>query len=196
MRPTSEGGVLESKGLVEVISALTTKGEKIPYDIRKGVWVCVEADTDYIKNCFEEYKVVTDPTGRYMSLYKRWHMIGLELGMSVAAIGIRRETTGAAMCFNADVIATAKRDLKAGEILDGEGGYTVFGKLIPSDKSLAEGHLPLGLAHDLKLNRNVPQDGLLTWEDVDVDTTLNAYRLRREMETLFEVPSEAAATSR
>ena len=196
MRPTSEGGVLESKGFVEVISALTIEGEKIPYDIRKGVWVCVEADTDYIKNCFEEYKVVTDPTGRYMSLYKRWHMIGLELGMSVAAVGIRREATGAAMCFNADVIATAKRDLKAGEILDGEGGYTVFGKLIPSDKSLAKDHLPLGLAHDLKLIRNVPQDGSLTWEDVDVDTTLNAYRLRREMEALFEVPSEAAAASR
>jgi len=196
MRPTSEGGVLESKGLVEVISALTIGGEKIPYDIRKGVWICVEADTDYIKNCFEEYKVVTDPTGRYMSLYKRWHMIGLELGMSVATVGIRREATGAAMCFNADVIATAKRDLKAGEILDGEGGYTVFGKLMPSDKSLAKGHLPLGLAHDLKLTRNVPQDGSLTWKDVDIDTTLNAYRLRREMEALFEVQSEVAATSR
>ena len=123
-------------------------------------------------------------------------MIGLELGMSVAAVGIRREATGAAMCFNADVIATAKRDLKAGEILDGEGGYTVFGKLIPSDKSLAKGHLPLGLAHDLKLIRDVPQDGPLTWEDVNIDTTLNAYLLRREMEALFEVPSEAAATSR
>ena len=193
MRPQSEGGVLEAKGLGEVVSALTTDGEKIPYDIRKGVWVCIEADTDYIKNCFEEYKVVTDPDGRYMSLYKRWHMIGLELGMSVASVGIRGEATGAAMCFNADVIATAKRDLKAGEMLDGEGGYTVFGKLMPSDKSLAKGHLPLGLAHDLKLIRDVPKDGSLTWEDVDIDTTLNAYRLRREMEALFEVASEAAA---
>ena len=123
-------------------------------------------------------------------------MIGLELGMSVATVGIRREATGAAMCFNADVIATAKRDLKAGEILDGEGGYTVFGKLIPSDRSLANGNLPLGLAHDLKLIRDVPQDGPLTWEDVNIDTTLNAYLLRREMEALFEVPSKAAATSR
>ncbi len=193
MRPQSEGGVLEAKGMVEVVSALTTEGEKIPYDIRKGVWVCVEADTDYIKNCFEEYKVVTDPDGRYMSLYKRWHMIGLELGMSVASVGIRGEATGAATCFNADVIATAKRDLTAGEMLDGEGGYTVFGKLMPSDKSLAKGHLPLGLAHDLKLTRDVPKDGSLTWEDVDIDTTLNAYRLRREMEALFDVPSEAAA---
>jgi len=193
MRPNSEGGVLEAKGMVEVISALTPDGETIPYNIRKGVWVCVEADTDYIKNCFEEYKVVTDPDGRYMSLYKRWHMIGLELGMSVASVGIRGEATGVATCFNADVIATSKRDLKAGEMLDGEGGYTVFGKLMPSDKSLAQGHLPLGLAHDLKLIRDVPKDGSLTWEDVDIDTTLNAYKLRREMETLFEVPSEVAA---
>ena len=189
MRPRSEGGVLEAKGLVEVISSLTLEGKQIPYDIRKGVWVCIEADTDYVKNCFEEYKVVTDPGGRYMSLYKRWHMIGLELGMSVASVGIRKEPTGAASCFNADVIATAKRHLNSGESLDGEGGYTVFGKLAPSNVSLANGNLPLGLAHDLKLTRDVAKDQPLTWEDVEIDTTLNAYKLRREMESLFRTPS-------
>ena len=193
MRPRSEGGILEEKGLVEVVSSLTLEGEKIPYDIRKGVWVCVEADTEYIKNCFEEYKVVTDPSGHYMSLYKRWHMIGLELGFSLASVGIRGEATGAAMCFNADVIATAKRDLMAGELLDGEGGYTVFGKLMPSDVSLANGHLPLGLAHDLKLSQEVPKDQSLTWEDVEIDPTTNAYRLRREMEALFETPQPLAS---
>ena len=188
MRPKSEGGVLETKGLVEVVSSLTKEGEQIPYDIRKGVWVCVEADTEYVKNCFEEYKVVTDPDGNYMSLYKRWHMIGLELGMSIASIGIRKEATGAAVCFNADVIATAKRNLRAGERLDGEGGYTVFGKLMPSDLSLAKGHLPLGLAQELKLKNNISKDQCLTWEDVEINPTLNAYRVRREMEALFANP--------
>ena len=194
MRPRSEGGVLEAKGLVEVISSLTPEGKKIPYDIRKGVWVCIEADTEYVKNCFEEYKVVTDPGGRYMSLYKRWHMIGLELGMSVASVGIRREPTGAANCFNADVVATAKRHLNAGELLDGEGGYTVFGKLAPSNVSLANGYLPLGLAHDLKLTRDVAKDQPLTWKDAEIDTTLNAYKLRREMESLFGTPSSNSAS--
>jgi predicted homoserine dehydrogenase-like protein len=154
-RPMSEGGVLEKKGMVEVISSLEANGRKIPYDIRMGVWVTVEAETDYIKNCFEEYNAHTDPSGRYFTLYKRWHLIGLEVGMSVASVALRKEATGVAHCWNADVVATAKRDLKPGEILDGEGGYTVWGKLLPAAKSVAMGGLPLGLAHDIKLMRPV-----------------------------------------
>ena len=183
MRPRDEGGILESKGMVEVISALQTDGTPIPYDIRKGVWVCVEADTDYIRNCFIEGKWKTDPDGRYVCVYKRWHMIGLEVGISVASLGLRNEATGVAQGFNADVVATAKRPLKAGEILDGEGGFTVFGKLQPASKSMAAGNLPLGLAHDLPLVRDVGKDQMLTWDDVRVDDTLAAYKLRREMET-------------
>ena len=49
--------------MVEVVSSLTTDGEPVAYDIRKGVWVCIEADTDYVRNCFEEYKITTDDTG-------------------------------------------------------------------------------------------------------------------------------------
>src|SRR5215218_5582818 len=84
-RPISEGGVLERKGMVEVISSLEANGREIPYDIRMGVWVTVEGETEYIRNCFEEYNAHTDPSGRYFTLYKRWHLIGLEVGMSVAS---------------------------------------------------------------------------------------------------------------
>lgn len=185
MRLKSEGGHLAKKGVVEVISSLNADGSSVGYDIRKGVWVCVEADTDYIKRCFQEYQVVTDPSGRYMAAYKKWHLIGLELGVSVASIGLRGEPTGVPSHFNADVIATAKRDLQPGEMLDGEGGYTVFGKLFPAQRSLALGSLPLGLAHHLKLVRPVRKDQSLTWDDVQIDPTLPAYRVRREMEALF-----------
>ena len=154
-RPQSEGGVLEHKGMVEVISSLETDGRKIPYDIRMGVWVTVEAE--YIKNCFEEYNAHTDPSGRYFTLYKRWHLIGLEVGVSVASVALRGEPTGVATAWNADVVATAKRDLKPGEMLDGEGGYTVWGKLLPATKSAAMGGLPLGLAHNVKVVRPVVQ---------------------------------------
>jgi predicted homoserine dehydrogenase-like protein len=161
--------MLDRKGMVEVVSCLQTDGTPIPYDIRKGVWVCFEGDTDYIRRCFEEYKVVTDPDGRYMCSYKKWHLIGLELGISVAAVGLRQEPTGVATAFNADVVATAKRDLQPGEALDGEGGYTVFGKLAPARRSLARGYLPLGLAHSVKLVRPVAKDQPLTWADVAID---------------------------
>lgn len=184
-RPKSEGGVLERKGMVEVISSLEADGRKIPYDIRMGVWVTVEAETDYIKNCFEEYNAHTDPSGRYFTLYKRWHLIGLEVGMSVASVALRGEPTGVATGWNADVVATAKRDLAAGEMLDGEGGYTVWGKLLPAERSLRLGGLPLGLAHNVKLVRPVKKGQSLSWADVAMDTSTAAYRLRQEMEALF-----------
>jgi predicted homoserine dehydrogenase-like protein len=184
-RPIVEGGALHQKGQVEVISSLTRDGRALPYDIRFGVFVVFEGETEYIRNCFKEYMVRTDPSGRYACLYKRWHLIGLEVGISVAAVGLRREPTGAAVCFNADVVATAKRDLKPGEILDGEGGYTVWGKLLPAQKSIALGGLPLGLAHGAKLVRAVKAGVPLAWSDVAIDEALPALRVRRDMEASF-----------
>jgi predicted homoserine dehydrogenase-like protein len=189
-RPREEGGVLHHKGQIEVISSLERDGTPIGYDIRFGVFVVFEGDTEYIRNCFKEYMVRTDPSGRYACLYKRWHLIGLEVGISVASIGLRGEATGSAVCFNADVVATAKRDLKAGEVLDGEGGYTVWGKLLPAQKSLAIGGLPLGLANNLTLVRSVAQGQPLTWSDVAIDAKMPAYAIRREMEALFAPPTE------
>jgi predicted homoserine dehydrogenase-like protein len=187
-RPIAEGGVLERKGMVEVISSLEANGRQIPYDIRMGVWVTVEAETEYIKNCFEEYNAHTDPSGRYFTLYKRWHLIGLEVGISVASVALRGEPTGVAHCWNADVVATAKRDLRAGEMLDGEGGYTVWGKLLPAEKSAQMGGLPLGLAHNVKLTRPVKKGQSLVWADVAMDTSTAAYQVRREMEAMFAPP--------
>ena len=184
-RPISEGGVLEKKGMVEVVSSLEPDGRKIPYDIRMGVWVTVEAETDYIKNCFEEYNAHTDPSGRYFTLYKRWHLIGLEVGVSVASVALRGEPTGVATCWNADVVATAKRDLKPGDMLDGEGGYTVWGKVLPAKKSVALGGVPLGLAHSVKVIRPIKQGASVTWDDVAMDTTTHAYKIRKELEQLF-----------
>jgi len=184
-RPVSEGGVLERKGMVEVISSLEADGRAIPYDIRMGVWVTVEAETEYIKNCFEEYNAHTDPSGRYFSLYKRWHLIGLEVGVSVASVALRGEATGVPIGWSADVVATAKRDLRMGEILDGEGGYSVWGKLLPAATSAAMGGLPLGLAHGVKVLRPVKKDQSLCWADVAIDTGTLAYRSRRTMEQVF-----------
>lgn len=181
-RPVSEGGVLERKGMVEVVSCLEPDGRSIPYDIRMGVWVTVEGDTPYIRNCFEEYNAHTDPTGRYFTLYKRWHLIGLEVGMSVASVALRGEATGTPSEWVADVAATSKRALREGEILDGEGGYTVWGKLLPVERSLCLGAVPLGLAQEVRLKREVAADTIITWGDVEIDTGTRAYELRRRLE--------------
>lgn len=180
-RPINQGGVLHQKGQVEVISSLERDGRVIPYDIRFGVFVVFEGETEYIRNCFSEYKVKTDPTGRYACLYKRWHLIGLEVGISVASVGLRGESTGSPICLHADVVATAKRDLQPGEMLDGEGGYTVVGTLFQAKQSAQLGGLPLGLAHNLKVVRPVKAGQHLTWADVQADESLAAYQLRKDM---------------
>ena len=108
--------------------------------------------------------------------------------MSVASVALRGEATGVATCWNADVVATAKRDLKPGELLDGEGGYTVWGKLLPAATSARLGGLPLGLAHDVKVTRAGQKGQSLTWADVAIDMSTPAYKLRREMERLFDAP--------
>jgi len=184
MRPRAEGGVLHHKGQVEVVSSLRADGTAIPYDIRFGVFVVFEAETDYIKRCFEEYGVKTDPSGRYACMYKRWHLIGLEAGISVASVGLRGEPTGCPTGWRADAVAVAKKDLKPGELLDGEGGYTVVGRLMPAEASLKDGCLPLGLAHHWKLLRPVAAGQPLKWSDVAVDEKSTAVRARREMEQL------------
>jgi predicted homoserine dehydrogenase-like protein len=192
MRPREEGGKLHHKGQVEVISSLEADGKPISYDIRFGVWVVFEGDTEYIRRCFTEYGVRTDPSGRYACLYKRWHLIGLEVGISVTSVGLRNEPTGCPTGFRADAVATAKRDLKAGEILDGEGGYTVVGKLTPAQDSLAVGALPLGLAHQVKLINSVAAGQAVRWSDVVVDETSSAVKIRREVEQRFASTPELA----
>lgn len=184
MRPREEGGVLERVGMVEVISSVADDGSMIANDIRQGVWVAVKATTEYQKNCFEEYMVSTDDSGLYFCNYKRYHLIGLELGLSVASVAIRKEATGTAKEFRSDVVAVSKKDLKAGEMLDGEGGYCVTGQLRPTHVSVPMRALPLGLTGDIRLIRDVPVDTILTYDDVEIDESLNALKLRRQCEAM------------
>ncbi len=183
--PASEGGVLHHKGQVEVVSSRTRDGRDLPNNLRWGVYVVFEAPTDYVRNCFRDYGMITDRSGRYSALWRPYHLIGLELGISVAAAALRGEATGRATGFRGDVVATAKRHLKAGEVLDGEGGYRVWGKLMPAAESLAIGGLPIGLAHGVKLKRDIAAGQVLRWADVIADETQEGVRLRREMEAAF-----------
>jgi predicted homoserine dehydrogenase-like protein len=193
MRPSAEGGCLHHSGQVEVVSSLTRDGQVVPQDLRFGVWVVFEGDTEYLRRCFMEYGVRTDPSGRYACMYKRWHLIGLEVGISVASVGLRGEATGCATGFRADAVAVAKRDLKAGEVLDGEGGYTVVGKLMPAEDSLRLGGLPLALANRVELLEPLRAGQPVLWSSVAYDPDGEAVTLRRQMETIFAAPARQAA---
>lgn len=191
--PQANGGTLSRSGTVEIVSSLNRDGSPVYRDLRWGVYVTFEARTDYAVQCFAEYGVQTDPSGRFGELYRPYHMIGLELGVSIAAAVLRGEATGSPTGFRGDVVTTAKKDLRAGDTLDGEGGYTVFGKLAPAAVSLDHNALPLGLAHGAKLIRDVPKDRTVSWDDVDADESLLAVQVRRELEDEFRRESLAAA---
>ena len=168
---SSEGGVLERKGMVEVISSLEADGRTIPYDIRMGVWVTVEGETEYIRNCFEEYNAHTDPSGRYFTLYKRWHLIGLEVGMSVASVALRGEATGVRHLLerrrrgDRQARPEARRACSTAKAATRSGASCCR----PRPRSRIGG-LPLGLAHDVKVTRPVKKGQSLSWADVAMDT--------------------------
>jgi len=185
VKPAEAGGSSDFAGTTEVVSSLTRNGEVIDGHLQYGTYVVIEGETDYATYCFEEYDMLPDSSFRYASLYRPTHMIGMELGISVASAALRGEPTGAPDGFRSDVVATAKRDLKAGEMLDGEGGYCVWGRQAPAETSLAEGYLPLGLAGGVPLTRDVAAGEPLRWSDVAIDGTDDAVRVRREMETRF-----------
>lgn len=191
LRPCSEGGQLERKGQVEVVSSLERDGRPVFKDLRWGVYVVIEAPNDYAAACFRQYGMNTDATGRYSAMYKPFHLIGLELNISILSAALLNKPTGATQGFQGDVVATAKRDLKAGEVLDGEGGFTVWGKLLPAEKSLQIGGLPIGLAHKVALKADIPEGQPIRWQDVEADKTLDAVKYRLEMERRLNVRDAA-----
>jgi predicted homoserine dehydrogenase-like protein len=181
LRPAVEGGQLEHKGTVEVVSDLERDGRPVPRDLRWGVYVTFEAPSDYSRACFAQYGVTTDPSGRYAALHRPVHLIGLELGISVASAALRGEPTGAPRGFCGEVVATAKRDLAAGERLDGEGGACVWGKLMPAAAARAAGCLPIGLAQGITLTRPVAAGASLAMADVALPADDELLALRAEL---------------
>jgi predicted homoserine dehydrogenase-like protein len=192
LRPRAAGGALEREGMVEVVSSLERDGRPVHRDLRWGVYVVLKAPNAYTRACFRQYGLKTDASGAYAAMYKPYHLIGLELGVSVLSAALRNEPTGQTRAFRGDVAAVAKRALKAGETLDGEGGYTVWGKLVPAERSLREGALPIGLAHNMRLVRDVSAGAIVRRSDVEA-TDSEAVRARAEMERRFASQVRAAA---
>ncbi len=181
LRPQSVGGQLEFSGQVEVVSSLERDGRPVERDLRWGVYCVFEATNDYSAACFRQYGMNTDVSGRYSAMFKPFHLIGLELNISILSAALRGQPTGVPVGFNADVVAVAKRDLEVGEILDGEGGYTVWGRIMPANASIDAQALPIGLASEAKLTAPVKRGQVITLNDIDADTVTQAWQVRNAM---------------
>ena len=186
LKPKKYGGLLEENGQVEVVSSLERDGRPVFKDLRWGVYAVLEAPNDYAASCFKQYGMNTDNTGRFSAMYKPFHLIGMELNISIFSAALLNQATGQTQKFTGDVVSTSKRNLKKGEILDGEGGSTVWGKLVSSNLSLSIEALPIGLAHSVKLKNDVKQNEIVKWSDVEFSLNDPAIAYRRSMETDFK----------
>lgn len=180
-RPVADGGRLPRSGLVDIAASQEPDGREVLNNIRYGVFVTFRAPTEYARACFQQYGLLTDPSGWYGSMWRPFHMIGLETSVSVLSAVLRGEPTGSPVEFRGDAVAVAKRDLKPGERLDGEGGYTVWANAIPASKSLAIGALPIGLAGHATVRSAVARDSIVRFEDVEFAGDQDIVSLRREM---------------
>ena len=167
--PKKDGGLIDFDGQVEVISSIDLNQKDIPNDLRWGVYIVIKAQNQYVKNCFKDYGMVTDETGNYSAIWRPYHYIGLELAQSIYSIALDNKATGFTKNYNADVASYAKKDLKIGEKLDGEGGFCARGRLITSEKSKIEKILPLGLTDNAIVKRNIRKDEVIKIEDVELN---------------------------
>jgi predicted homoserine dehydrogenase-like protein len=180
-RPAGHGGVLERTPTVEVVSSLERDGSPVVRDLRWGVFVTFTAEDAYTRRCLAEYGAALDDRGEYASLYRPNHFIGLELAVSVLSVALHDRPTGATRAFSADVVAVAKRDLRPGEVLDGEGGYCVWGRAEPAATSVRERRVPIGLADRVELVRPIAAGAALTWDDVSAPERDATVELRAAM---------------
>lgn len=190
-RPAADGGRMARSGLVDIAASQEPDGREVVNNIRYGVFVTFKAHNEYARACFKQYGLLTDPSGWYASMWRPFHIIGLETSISVLSAVLRNEPTGCSKEFRGDAVATAKKNLTPGEYLDGEGGFAVWANAIPAEKSLRLRALPIGLAHHVKVIRPVPRDTIVTFDDVELVDDLDVVAIRREMETRFAKPARS-----
>jgi predicted homoserine dehydrogenase-like protein len=191
LKPQTEGGILEHSGTIELLSSEKRDGTPLNRSLRWDTYVVFKGRSEYVKhhliNLSGGKRIIRDSSGNYSMINRPIHILGLELGISIASIGLFGAPTGSPNSFVADVAALAKKDLKPGDVLDGEGGYTVYGQLVPAEQSLKGRYLPMGLCNKTKLTKHVAKDSIVTYDDILLDEARFSYKIRKEIEEEYNL---------
>ena len=176
-----EGGILSRHGVVELANSIATDGKTMLDDpLRMGVFVVIRTDHPFTQEDLASYNLYPGGDGKNYLLYRPYHLVAVEAPISIAKAALYGQPTGTPLPAPvADVITVAKRDLKAGEILDGSGGYTVNGLIEKADIAREENLLPLGLADDTTLKRDVSQGEAISYDMVALNEDSFVLKLRR-----------------
>ncbi len=183
--PRSEGGLIDYEGQVEVLSSMDRNKKDIPNDLRWGVYIVIKAQNSYVKSCFSDYGMVTDQSGTYSAIWRPYHYIGLELAQSIYSIALDAKATGYTKYYNADVASVAKKNLKRGEVLDGEGGFCARGRLVTSKISKEKKILSLGLSDGAILNKDIQKDEIICLQDVELNLPEEVIKARQYQYSLL-----------
>jgi len=182
-----DGGILDNEGVVDVITRVRADGRRIRNNIRWGVFVVVTSDSRDARGLFKTYEAQRGGRGKNALVYRPFHWAGLEASISLIRAVLYHESTGAPLpqAPSAEVLAAAKRELKPGDILDGGGGYTVYGLAERAEIAREENCLPLGLAENIKVTGKIPPDGVLTYDDVELNEDSFLLKIRRMQDKTF-----------
>jgi predicted homoserine dehydrogenase-like protein len=192
-RLKAQGGILEREGVVDLANGTEADGRLQPHSrVFPGVFVVVTSDHPEV---VEDLAYVNDPTlllppdirkGPNFALFRPFHWCSVETPNSVAQAVLRGEPTGAPEGAPvAALITCAKRDLKAGEVLDGGGGYTVYGLIEKAEVAKAEGLLPLGFTYSARLTESVKKGEAIRWSQVQIPQDSLLLKLYRLQEATF-----------
>lgn len=131
-------------------------------------------------------KLYKQGDGPFYTFYTPYHLCHLEAPTSIARAVLFGDAAIAPDAGHVvDVVAAAKRDLRSGETLDGIGWYMTYGLCENADIARRERLLPMGLAEDCRLRRDIPKDQVLTYDDVDLPAERLSDQLRAEQVAHF-----------
>ncbi len=172
-RLKEDGGVLSRHYVVDYVDGLAP-----------GVFVVVAAKIE--EAAFEMDYLAMGP-GPLWTLYRPYHLCNLETPLTIAKAVIDHEPTIVPIdgCVS-ECIAAAKKDMKAGEFLDGIGGYTTYGRICEAKTARENKYVIYGLVNGkTKLKADVKQGELLTLDKVELDTTTDLYKIRAEQDKMY-----------
>jgi predicted homoserine dehydrogenase-like protein len=165
--------LLEGPGIVDYVVG----AEPAP-----GVFVLGTHDDPQQQHYLNLYKLGEGPLYCFTTPY---HLCHFEVPTTIGrAVLFGDATIAPNHGLRVEVVATAKKDLPAGETIDGFGGYMIYGLAENADIAQAENLLPIGLAEDTRLRRDVPKDQVLTYADVERPEGRLSDRLRAEQDAL------------
>ena len=176
------GGVLQREGVVEAVSSIDEGEMEVERGIRGGLYCVVDGQVPYILESLGSYgEIIGQHIGKrsgYTMIWRPQHWCGHEMPITVARMILFGETTGTPIGHFADVIASAKKPLTAGTVLDGEGGYCLYGMIERALVARRENLVPLGLTHGAVLKRDLAEDEPVSYDDVELPDSA-ALQLRR-----------------